>query len=459
MPLGLASSEQIDDYWSQTSRRKIFYAYPNGAAPVTGLLSLSENEDMSGAQTGWHEERWIELHTVTVAGTTANSPFYDGAGTVKANPATTATGATLRVYVDDGSMFQTDDMLKIFGVTTSGTIKTEIVGRVMATPTVAGADHYIDLELTQAATNITNAAANVGIHVVYMGSAFAEGSRSRTGRYRFPSEIINYSQIHKTAFELTRTALKEPTRYDKTGGYKDIAKSNGIDHMAGIERTFFEGVRRTSAVTDSDGNSVRRGYSGGLKWFLQQWELGSVAAGGAFEYGQANVSAQTDYVTFTNKRIIKLGAQTITKTTFNLLMTRLFERTNNSSWDKLCLCGPEYLGKVAEVFEKQMQFTSLRDEGFDGFNFKLVRHQSNAGEVYYKQHPLFTSPEMRNSAYYIDLGYLKYRPVQDADTDIQSGIQENDADKRKDQWLTECSFEIPYPEAHMYVEDLGGITL
>jgi hypothetical protein len=416
---------------------------------------------MSGAQCGWHEERWVELHTTTVAGTTANSPFYDGSGTVKANPATTAVGATLRVYVDDGSMFQIDDILKIFGVTTSGAIKTEIVGRVIALPTVAGSDHYIDLELTQAATAVANAATNVGAHVVYMGSAFAEGSRSRSGRYRFPSEIINYSQIHKNSFELTRTALKEPLRYDKTGDYKRLAKQNGIDHMAGIERTFFEGVRRTSAVADATNPSdiVRRGYSGGLKWFLQQWELGSVAAGGAFEYGQTNVSAQTDYITYTNKRIIKLGGLTITKSTFNQLMTRLFERTNNSSWDKLCLCGPEYLGMVAEMFEKQMQFTSLRDEGFDGFNFKLVRHASNAGEVFYKQHPLFTSPEMRRSAYYIDLGYLKYRPVKDSDTDIQSGIQENDADKRKDQWLTECSFEIPYPEAHMYVEDLGGVTL
>jgi hypothetical protein len=47
----------------------------------------------------------------------------------------------------------------------------------------------------------------------------------------------------------------------------------------------------------------------------------------------------------------------------------------------------------------------------------------------------------------------------DSDTDIQPMIQLPDADKRKDQWLTECGFEFRFPEANLYVENLGGITL
>ena len=60
MPLGLVSSEQIDDYWSQNTRRKIFYAYPNGTAPLTGLLSMMESEDTPQPAFGWNEERWQE---------------------------------------------------------------------------------------------------------------------------------------------------------------------------------------------------------------------------------------------------------------------------------------------------------------------------------------------------------------------------------------------------------------
>ena len=66
---------------------------------------------------------------------------------------------------------------------------------------------------------------------------------------------------------------------------------------------------------------------------------------------------------------------------------------------------------------------------------------------------------MINSCFYVDLGYMGYRPLTDSDTDIQPMIQLPDADKRKDQWLTEYGFEVPFPEAFQYVENLGGITL
>ena len=159
-----------------------------------------------------------------------------------------------------------------------------------------------------------------------------------------------------------------------------------------------------------------RRFTGGLRWFLDSWENGT-------NYGQADVSAAAVWQTTPNKRVIKLGGTTITKADFNLLMARLFERTNNTSWDKLCLCGPEYLAKVADVFERQLQFNSLRDEGFDGFNFKLVRHMSNRGEVFYKQHPLFTSAEMRNRRSTWIWGIWGISPLSDSDTDIQPMIQ------------------------------------
>lgn len=465
MPFGLVSSETIDDYWSQNTRRKIFHAYPNGACPVTGLLSMSESESTPQPSFGWFEDRWIETKTTTVAGPGATGnktgPFATAGSTTASGDSNGQFDVTqlsaIRVYVTDASMFQIDDVVKIFAVgtdatgpTATGSIDLQLRITVKNTD---GAD-YIEGEFTLAYANILNvSAASNGKYMVLIGSAYAEGSRSRSGGFVFPFELANNTQIFKTPFEMVRTALKEPLKYDKSGAYKELAKQNGIKHMAALERAFFFGEKATTTTVDEDtGATVARRFTGGLRWFLDQWEIGTA-------YGQSDVSAQTDYLTYTNKRVIKLAGATIPKSSFNTLMARLFERTNNTSWDKLCLCGPEYLAKVADMFEKQIQFTSLRDEGFDGFNFKMVRHMSNSGEVFYKQHPLFTSPEMRSSAFYIDLGYLGYRYLDDTDTDIQSMIQENDADKRKDQWLTECGFEIRFPEAFMYVENLGGITL
>lgn len=465
MALGLIGSEQLDDYWVANTRRRIFYAYPNGTAPLTGLLSLMENKDTPLPEYTWNEERWAAIKTLTSATgqPTADVTFYlTGTTTTAGTPVTVTQFQVLRMYVDDASNFQVDDVIKVFNVVlTTGTC--DLIGRITGTNT-DNAD-YIEFAVTTvpASTIINNVSGSVtgneGKYVYLIGSAYAEGSRSRTGRQIFPTTASNYTQIQKTPFELTRTALKEPLKYDSSGAYKDVSKNNGINHLSQIEFTAFFGERaKTTAVDPDTGQTVRRGFTGGIRWFLDQWELGSVANGGAFDYGQTKVSDQTDWVTYTNKRVIKLGGATINRAQFDELNTRVFERTNSTDWSKLCMCGPGYLAKVAAMFEKQLVRTSLRDEGFPGFNFKLTMHSSNSGDIFYKTHPLFNDPIMRNSAFYLDLGYMGYRPLTDTDTDIQPMIQLPDADKRKDQWLTEYGFELPFPEAFMYVENLGGIT-
>lgn len=467
MPLGLESSEQLDDFWSQNSRRKVFYSYPNGTAPLTGFLSLADTGNTSHPQFGWNEERWEQRRTVTIAGPTANNSFYTAGTTTTAGATFTPTGGTTyRLYVSDADQFQIDDTVKVHNLNiAASTTRTEISGLVVARGETGGTGDYIEIKVTESAPGaVTNNSATltVGLPVVHQGSAFAEGSRSRTGRYRFPSEIFNYTQIFKTAFEMTGTALKEPTKYDKTGDYKNQLKKNGIDHLAGMEWAFLFGDRKSETAEDPDtGSTVRRGYTGGVLWYLKQWEKGSVANGGAFNYrtNAVDVSAQTDYRAYPDKRIIRLGNSSISKDDFEAIEALPFEKTNSVEWCKLCLCGSAYLGKINARYSKDVQVTQLRGEQYEGWDFKMVKRSSLQGDIYYKMHPLFNSPEMRSSAFYIDIGYLKYMPMEDRDTDIMTMIQLPDADKRKDQWLTEAGLEIPYPEAHAFVQDLGQITL
>lgn len=463
MALGLISSETIDDYWSQNTRRRVFYDYPNGTAPLTGLLSMMDDEDTSHPEFGWEEKRWMPIKTQTKAAPNATGnktgPFATAGTTTSIGNSDgnfdLAQWGSVRVYFDSVDGFVEDMVIRIFrvGTAVSGTTATgyaDVNGRV----TLVGSD-YVEISVVEAYADLLNvAAASVDKYVYSIGSAYAEGSRSREGRILFPTEIKNNTQIFKTPFEMTRTALKEPLKYDKTGQYRDLVKTNGIDHLAQLEYAFLFGTKaKTTAVDPDTGRTVPRRYTGGLLWFLQQWEAGTL-------YGQSDVSAATDWRAYSNKRIIRLADEKISKTDFNMLNSRVFEQTNASDWSKLCLCGPEYLNHVTDHFENRIQFTSLRDIGFKGFNFELTMHRSNSGTVYYKTHPLFNeNPVLRNSAFYIDLGYMKYRPLTDSDTDIDTMIQANDADKRKDQWLTEAGLEIPYPEAFMYVEQLGGVTI
>jgi hypothetical protein len=256
--------------------------------------------------------------------------------------------------------------------------------------------------------------------------------------------------------------LKEPLKYDKSGAYKDQLKKNGINHMAGMEwKAFFSDRRATQATDDDTGATVSRRSTGGLLWFLKQWEKGSVTNGGAFDYrsGGTDVSAQTDYVAYPDKRIIRLAGGTVSKDTFEHIESLPFQKTNSTEFCKLCLCGMGYLQKINARYEKAVQVTQLRGEQYEGWSFNLKHREGLVGDVYYKNHPLFNTANMTNSAFYIDLGYIKYRPLSDSDTDVHQNVQENDADKRKDMFLTEWGIELPFPEAHMFVDQLGGITL
>jgi len=464
MPLGLIGSERLDDYWSRNIRRRVAYDFPQGSAVLTELLSHFEPEETPLPKFGWQEQRYQQIKTLTSTSgqPTTDIVFYLGGTTTTAGtPITITAGLALRVYVDDASNFQVDDTIMFVDLTlTSGT--GNLNGRVTGTNTT-GAD-YIDFECTAVPTStVVNSVAAEGKYVYLQGSAYAEGSRSRQGRSKFPIEIENYTQMHKNAFSLTSYALKAPLVYNKSGHYEIALKDNGIDHLDGLEKTLIWGERRTTTAEDPDsGETVRRDFSGGILWFLKQWELGNVSNGGAINYrpGGADLTAQTDWETYTDKRIIRLANATISKSQFNELISRAFEKTNNTSWDKLIICGQGYLNKVTEMFERQITWTSMRNEGYKGWDFQLAEHQSNAGKVYYKTHPMFMDPNlgMRNSALVVDLGFLKWRYLTDHDTDVKTGIQANDALVRKDQYLTVGGPEIWYPEAHMFIKDLGGIV-
>src|SRR5882672_7209497 len=85
--LGLITTEG-DANWRYTNiRRQVFYFYPNGAAPLTGLLSLVTEQDSDDPEFTWWEKRLDKQATVTAQ---ANA-----AGPWTANPATEVTdGAT-----------------------------------------------------------------------------------------------------------------------------------------------------------------------------------------------------------------------------------------------------------------------------------------------------------------------------------------------------------------------------
>jgi hypothetical protein len=99
------------------------------------------------------------------------------------------------MYVTDATNFQIDDVVIVHRLNIAATgVKTEISGRITAKDT--GTD-YIEIEVLATAPGAVtndNTSSTSGLNVVHAGSMYAEGSRSRSGRYSFPSEIVNYTR-------------------------------------------------------------------------------------------------------------------------------------------------------------------------------------------------------------------------------------------------------------------------
>ena len=99
----------------------------------------------------------------------------------------------------------------------------------------------------------------------------------------------------------------------------------------------------------------------------------------------------------------------------------------------------------------------MKDDEIFGMN--IVGVQTALGTIWLKTHPLFSQRSwMKSTAVFIDLPHIKWRPLRDRDTTLLKNRQANDSDSRKDEFLTEITAEIRFPESHMIMKNVGTIT-
>lgn len=456
--LGLMSSSDLDSYKSETARRRVFYQYPNGSAPLMGLLSLMDTEETDHEIMGWWEERWT-MPKDTTAQANAAGPFTDTAGAdLTAAGWSQSAGDSIRIYVNDASIFLIRDVVWVKDAAGTASSIKQVRGVVTAVNTT---DDYLTVRLTEAVANALNTVANNSLNIFVVSIVAPEGDRSRDGQYSFPIEINNYTQIFRTAFSFTRTALKKGLRFDREGAYKDRAKKMGLRHMTAMEHTAFFGRKGSSTQTNMDSESVPERLTGGVYWFLEQWEKGNTGNGGAFDYrpGGADISA-SDWDASEDKRIYKFDGATITADEADQLLLQIFKVTSDTTFEKLLLCDSGLIAKFNRFFERMsIKVTQLHSKE-DSYGMSITMWETPYGVLYMKTHPLFNqNPAMRNSGFVLDLGNIKWRPLADSDTELLKNRQLPDADKRKDEWLGEGGFEVRFPETHAYIENLGGITV
>lgn len=435
--LGLLDSEKFASERFKSVRRSVFYFYPNGAATLTGILSLLKDESCNDPEYKWFEKRLLEQKTTT-ATANADGPFTATGGDVNKTTGgwSESVGTVIRVKTaaNGTDKLRVGHVLRIGGVATTGS-NIDILGVVTSIVSTA----KVEIRLLEAVTNALNTTANNGLEVLVIGSSFAEGSVDISrGIYNLPVELGNYCQIFRTPFTITGTALKTSARFDETGVYKDMAKENSVTNMIEMERAFLFGTK--SLYTGGD---TPQRTTGGILWSLAQWESGSV-------YGNTAATADSD----DNKRIITNAAGTLSEKQYDSYLERVFRITNNTVNEKLVLCGSGFLSVINQLYKSKTCLDASLPMT-DTYGMNVVKHLTPFGTLFYKTHPLFTqNPTLRNNALILDVQNLKYRYLAGRDTELLTNRQPNDADYRKDEWLTEAGLELRFPESHMYLQNV-----
>ena len=289
-----------------------------------------------------------------------------------------------------------------------------------------------------------------------IGTASAQGVVDlSTELYNTPVEFLNYTQIFRTPFSFTGTALKTPLKYDEKGPYQDKAKEHAVTHMEEIEKAMIFGVRSkyvpAGAADPTNGTGLPVTTTGGILWHLRQWESGSYNASA----GRTIVaSADSD----DDKRIIDNAGGTLDEDTYDTYLERLFRYTNNTSNEKFVLCGSGFLKVINQLYRsKSVLMTDIPMT--DTYGMNVVGHLTPFGTVYYKTHPLFSqNANLRYNALFLDVRNLRYRAMEGRDTTLLQNRQPNDADYRKDEWLSEAGLEVWFPESHMYLQNVRSYT-
>jgi len=391
-------------------REMILMLYPNGKAPLTAIMSMLKSEKTDDPIFHWFEKR-LATQSVTPTG------IYTDTGLSSAYASGGAAGDTIYVKMSAANVanFKAGHIVEMKD---ASNLLMVVLGRV-GTPVVNGASSYIPVTLLEADDNGSSTDLSDCDTVLIVGTAYPEGATSSSAIAYDPTECSNYTQIFRSALDITRTAAKTRLR---TGDAVKQAKAEALElHSIEMERAFIFGMKY--AGTGSNSKPLRT--TQGVKRFLS-----------------TNVE---NYTTESGTTTWLAGGEA-------WLETKLEELFRYGNTEKIAFCGSgallgiNQLVKAASVYQLQPMAVS--------YGIKVVQMVTPFGTLYLKTHPLFTmEPTLRNSMMILDTDYLIYRYLDD--TKYNPQIQANDLDGEKSEYLTEAGLELHFEEAHGWFDGVG----
>tara|TARA_R110002020_G_scaffold181645_1_gene376748 strand:+ start:7179 stop:8633 length:1455 start_codon:yes stop_codon:yes gene_type:complete len=266
-----------------------------------------------------------------------------------------------------------------------------------------------------------------------IGSAFAEGGKAPLGWEDSLFDREGYTQIFKTAINLfSGTAMA--TKYRGIANeYQRVWTEKLMEHKMDLEHAFLFGVGHPN---------------GGV-------------AGASSEAAGAPMRTTHGILPYTEKngKVYNFTYASSGYDAFLDAMEDFFAPESGNSGNKLVLASRKvitYLNKLGagsflnnSVGSSQYSLDVQNIKG--NFGHMVTKVNTIYGDLHFVADPLLRGP-WENYCVGIDMKNVAYRPLSgngiNRDTFIETNIQDNDVDGRKDQIITEAGLEIQLPETH-----------
>ena len=284
-----------------------------------------------------------------------------------------------------------------------------------------------------------------------IGTSFAEGSGSPDAWSSEIEDDFGYTQIFKTAAEMSNTAIA--TRYrGYANEWERIWALKLREHKVDIERAMLFGQRaRVSSVQ----------YTEGI--------VGHILKNGTAQIGDAALSYSTGAPYYRSVEDSEL--------TYDRLLSDMeviFDPARGGASEKLVLAGLPVISFFNKLGSDSFLSTSMAhnanaalsgaatttnqsphrmnmSERAGAFGHKVMTIETIHGTMHLVKEPLFRGISANMMAM-VDMSQVSYRPLVgnglNRDTAILTNIQNADEDLRKDMILTEAGLEVTLPEAH-----------
>lgn len=377
--LGMRGTGQFPaDHRAENWREKYLMLDPNGSAPLTAILAMLASEKTDDPH--YHNFR-------------KDLPDYrfTHSGSALAGDVTlTATSSADASFVRVGFMlrnYRTGEVVKVTAKPTSTTFT-------------------VTRGIGNSGTGIAVVANDIWFVV---GNANAEGADVPASLSHDAASTLNYTQIFRNSFGVTRTAMH--TNFRTGDQYKEKAADTLKEHMIGVERALLWGKR--DSITGSTGEPER--YTGGIVSYLTSNVLDLSATG---------IMSERTFDTFLAQYAFAFGSS-----------------------QKLCLCGWRIADMIQQIGKSRWQ---INDASGDAYGMSITRYQTFAGELMVKTHPMFRQiPGAEKLMLILDTKDLRYRFIDD--TTLLKDRQSPGVDGVTDEYLTECGLEMLQEKTHSMI--------